>query len=638
MRPEAPRTALVLAAAGLSGGLAVLTPAPAAAQAHAAAARAPAAAQAPVRYDVRFPNRAHHEADVTVTFSGLGDAPLELQMPRSSPGRYALHEFAKNVYAVSAIGPDGDTLALERVSPSRWRVARHGASVTVRYTLFGDHADGTYDGIDRTHAHLNMPATFMYARGLEDRPIQVSFEPPEGSGWKIGTQLVSTSDPHRFTAPDLQYFMDSPTELSDFTERSWREPSGDTAYTIRLVVHHDGTDAQVDRFAKMARRIVEEEKAVYGELAPYDHGTYTFLADYLPWDFGDGMEHRNSTIIVSTRPLATGAVRNLGTLAHEFFHSWNMERIRDRAIEPFDFTRADMSSLLWFGEGFTQYYGVLVMERAGFTDRSDYLARMARTLDYVLDSPGRRFRTPMGMSRESPFVDAAVSIDETNFGNTFISYYSYGAVLAMALDLELRSEYGLTLDDYMRAMWRKHGKTGVPYTLSDLRARLGEVTGDTAFARRWFARYVEDSRAPDFGGLLAKAGLLLRPAHPDRATLGPADLSSGDGGVSVGSLARIGSPLYAAGVEEGDVLLSVDGRDVASPSDVAEAVASHAPGDTVALEYRSRDGTHRASAVLAADPEREIVPFEDAGRPVSAKMRALREAWLGSEVKAPVGG
>src|SRR5207244_4304396 len=151
--------------------------------------------------------------------------------------------------------------------------------------------------------------------------------------------LFPTEDASSYTAPTLNYFMDSPTELSAFTERSWQVTSNGHTYTIRLALHHQGTDAAADSFVSMAKRVVDQEIAVFGETPAYDPGSYTFIADYLPWVTGDGMEHRNSTILASTRSLADASRGLLGTLAHEFFHSWNMKRIRSRAIEPFDFSR-----------------------------------------------------------------------------------------------------------------------------------------------------------------------------------------------------------------------------------------------------------------------------------------------------------
>ncbi|MFQ5691203.1 MAG: M61 family peptidase, partial [Gemmatimonadota bacterium] len=322
--------------------------------------------RAQVRYEVSFPNAVHHEARISVTFSGLPSGRVDLWMSRASPGRYALHEFAKNVYDVSATDGGGGTLALERPDPYRWRVSSHGGTVRVRYTLFADRADGTYSQIDLTHAHLNMPSAFLWADGLRDRPIEIRFHPPAGSGWKAATQLFPTDDPLRFTAPDLDYFMDSPTELSDYSLREWAVTSGGGTCPIRLAVHHQGTEAEVDRFAQLIRRVVDQEVAVYGETPAYDVGGYTFIADYLPWASGDGMEHRNSTILTSTGSLARNTMRLLGAVSHEFFHSWNVERIRPRSLQPFDYTRANMSRELWFAEGFTSYYTNLLLRRAGF--------------------------------------------------------------------------------------------------------------------------------------------------------------------------------------------------------------------------------------------------------------------------------
>ncbi|MGH7574739.1 MAG: M61 family metallopeptidase, partial [Longimicrobiales bacterium] len=274
-------------------------------------------AQQPIRYRISFDNAVHHEARVDVTFPELRADTLAVVMSRSSPGRYAVHDFAKNVYDVSAVDGRGRMLQAARATPHEWRIAGHDGTVTFRYTLFADRADGTYSGIDATHAHLNMPATFAFGRGLADRPITVTFHPPAGAGWQVATQLVPTDDPTTFTAPDLQYFLDSPTEISDFELREWQVESRGEAYTIRLALHHDGTAAEADEYADRVARVVDEETAIFGELPDFDQGTYTFLADYLPHVFGDGMEHRNSTTLTSQRPLSTGALANLGTVAHE---------------------------------------------------------------------------------------------------------------------------------------------------------------------------------------------------------------------------------------------------------------------------------------------------------------------------------
>jgi predicted metalloprotease with PDZ domain len=592
---------------------------------------APTLAAQQVSYEVRFPNAVHHEAEVTLTLSGLpAGHPVELRMSRSSPGRYAVHEFAKNVYRVTATTASGTTLALTHPDPYGWTVPEtdHDGTVMVHYTLYGDHADGTYDGIDTTHAHLNMPATFMWARGLDQRPIRVTFVPPTGWGWKVATQLLPTDRPFVFTAPNLQYFMDCPTELSDYTLRTWTVGSGPDTQQIRLAVHHAGTAADVDRFEELARRVVTAEEAVFGEFPRYEPGTYTFIADYLPWDFGDGMEHRNSTFISSRRTLHDNMTALLGTLSHEYFHSWNMERIRAREIEPFDFERADMSPELWFGEGFTNYYGKLALRRAGVWDDAAFAGGEGGALNYVITSPGRRFHSPNGMSELAPFVDAATTIDATNFANTFVSYYPYGEVLALGLDLTLRERFGKTLDDYMRLMWTRHGKTGIPYTEADLERALGDVTGDRAFAKDFFDRSVRGSDLPDFAALLAPAGLLLHPADSGAAFLGLVDLDYDSAGATIAANTLIGSPLYDAGLDRGDRIVTLDGRPLTADSVWQTVKAAHRPGDTIPVVYDSRGARKRASLTFVADPRFELLTNEQAGRPVTPAMRAFRARWL----------
>src|SRR5687768_7211798 len=172
----------------------------------------------PIVYEISFPNAVHHEAEISVTFPNVPRRPLEVRMSRSSPGRYALHEFAKNVYSVKAVDSRGRPLDVRRPNPHQWDVHGHDGTVRITYTLF---ADRTYAGIDLTHAHLNMPATFMWARGLDERPIRITFRAPD-TRWRIATQLAPTADSATFTAPGLQYFLDSPTEISAHELFPWQ--------------------------------------------------------------------------------------------------------------------------------------------------------------------------------------------------------------------------------------------------------------------------------------------------------------------------------------------------------------------------------------------------------------------------------
>lgn len=581
-------------------------------------------AAAPVQYDVSFPNAVHHEAQVTATFRGVPAGPLRVQMARSSPGRYAIHEFAKNVYAVSAKDGRGRPIALTRTDPYGWSVAGHDGTVVVTYTLFGDWGDGTYAQIDTTHAHLNMPATFLWATGYDDKAIRVRFHPFDPK-WRIATQLPAAKGADTYWAPNLQYFMDSPTEISDLATREWpvTDPTG-KRYVVRLAVHHSGTDADLDTYAAKVKRVIAQHYRLFGRAPRYDYGTYTFIADYMPQIAGDGMEHRNSTIITDKRGLKDANFAQINTLSHEFVHSWNVERLRPAELEPFDFTRANPTPSLWFAEGFTQYYGPLMIRRAGEMSMDAYLANLGGTLDYVLNRAGRRYGGPEEMSLRAPFVDAAKAIDQTN-PNIFISYYPYGAVVALALDLQLRQRYpGLSLDSYMRHLWETRGDAERPYTPADLERGLAEVTRDPAFAKAFFDGSVHASGLPDYAPLLAQAGLTLRPANAGTGWSG-LNLQAGEGAVTVAEAPAPGTPAYLAGLERGDTLVSVDGKPIGDTA----ALDGHKPGERVTLRWRQRSGEREATLRFAADPTVEIVRSETAGVAVTPGQLAFRKAWLG---------
>jgi predicted metalloprotease with PDZ domain len=606
-----------------------------------------ALAQAPVEYQLSFPEAEHRWMQVQATFREVPAAtPLQLRMSRTSPGRYALHEFAKNVFDVRIQDDKGRTLPAARPNLHQWDVSGHDGTVVVTYRVFGDRVDGTYLAIDTTHAHMNMPATLMWAKGFESRPARLRFQQPPGRPWHVATQLYPTADPLTFTAPNFAYLMDSPTEFSAFTLRTFSiaGPAGRKS-TFRIALHHDGTDADADAFARDVERIVRETIAVFGEPPQFENDTYTFLADYLPWANGDGMEHRNSTVLTSSGALRSPQQRMglLATVAHEFVHAWNMERIRARDLEPFDFQDADVSGELWFGEGFTSYYDDLLMRRTGLAPFEATLASFAGVINQVTSSPGRQLRSAADMSRLAPFVDAATSIDRTTWDNTFISYYTFGAALGLGLDLALRGQSGSqrSLDTYMQTMWSRFGRPGqkvpglvsTPYTMADLRAVLAELT-TKSFADTFFDRYIEGHDIVDYAALLEPAGLILRRRSAGRAFLAAPLSFQGGGGARVTDGVLFGSALYNAGVERDDLIVSIDGVAVASRSALDDVLAKHKPGDQVPLRFVRRDGeTVNAALALEEDPRVEIVPIEQTGGSLTEAQKAFRERWLGSKTK-----
>lgn len=573
-------------------------------------------------YTLSFENAGHHEAQIKASFVELPAGGLSLRMGRSSPGRYALHEFAKNVYGLKAMDSKGNSLRVERPDPYSWEVIGHDGEVHIEYTLFADRGDGTYAQVDLTHAHLNVPATFMFAPGLQDRKIQVTFELPKDSGWKVATQLPKDSGT-TFTAPDLQYFMDSPMEISDHELREFQVDG----QTIQLALHHPGTPAEADQYFERMKKVVLAQKEVFGELPDFDHGRYVFLACYMPNASGDGMEHRNSTVLTSTRSLANGGMeRNIGTVSHEFFHAWNVERLRPKSLEPFNFEKANMSGALWFAEGFTSYYTNLILCRAGLISAKDYVEGQRGTFNYVWNSPALALHNPIEMSYQAPFVDASTSIDPVNRENTFVSYYSYGSMLGLALDLSLRNK-GLDLDGYMELLWKKYGKTEIPYTLADLQNSLNDYAG-ASFGDSFFDKYIHKSGMPDYATLLGSVGILLEQKG-DRPYFGSSVSHGGSGGPpALTSYPRRGSPAYRAGLDRGDVLSSINGSPVPSDEKFEEYLARFKTSDLLKIEFIRHGQKKSTELQLQPSLDYGLLLMEDTGQKPSQAMLKARKAWL----------
>jgi predicted metalloprotease with PDZ domain len=472
----------------------------------------------------------------------------------------------------------------------------------------------------------------------------VRFERPTGTSWNVATQLQLGTDAFSFSAPNLQYLMDSPAEFSQFSMRTFTVPDENRTPVFRLAVHHTGTDAELDALARDVQAIVREAKQVFREYPPFEGNSYTFIADYLPWANGDGMEHRNSTVLTSSNSLRTNRRDLLDTISHEFFHSWNIERIRPQSLEPFNLEEVNISGELWLGEGFTNYYGALVMKRSGLSTLRAFGQDMGEALDIVVNSPGRAFSSAVQMSQMAAFVDRSSPSDRTNFANTFISYYTWGQVIGLGLDLTLRerSDGRITLDDFMRALWDTHGRPGTkmpgyvetPYTMNDLKSALAAVSGDAAFAQDFFARYIEGREVMEYAPLLNRAGFVLRRRAAGRAWAGPLRTQDTQTGARVISDTLFGTPAYQAGLDRDDIIVSVGGSRTATSAEIDRAIAMRKPGDSLQIVYDRRGERITTVLTFGEDPGIEIVPAEEAGQTLTDAQRRFRDSWLASAARA----
>jgi predicted metalloprotease with PDZ domain len=247
------------------------------------------------------------------------------------------------------------------------------------------------------------------------------------------------------------------------------------------------------------------------------------------------------------------------------------------------------------------------------------------------------------MSRYSVFADAGVSIDPNNQANIFTSYYTYGGAIALALDLRLRSEFNLTLDDYMHTVWLDRGKVMKPYTIPDLQNDLAKVTKNPKFAADFFNKYIYGIEKNNYEALLAKAGLLLRKSQPGKGWAGPLSYTRGRGrsgdarttgeeGLPV-QVSIIGTPIYKAGLDVGDIILKADGKEVKDIQTFNDIVAGKNIGDKIVVNYKNRTGEHETTVVLEESPYLDVVTYEKAGKELTKEQKDFRNNWLSTKVK-----
>lgn len=471
-----------------------------------------------IHYTIAMPDPASHLFTVTLDIGNVTGSVVKLQMPVWSPGRYARMDFAKNVQEFSVTDGHGKPLGWDRQNGSLWRI--HSAAshrIVAHYRVFADDLSGTFSVLDTLHANWNGASIFMYVEGRKPSSVTLHVDPP--AGWHIINGDTRRLDQTDYTFENYDRLIDTPTEIApSFMVDSFMVDNR----LYRTVVHHNGptTPEERTRFVAAVRRIVEAHNRVIG---PPPLSMYTFLV-HLGFPGGDGMEHLYSTQIIDRHPWVDSATVLAGveTAAHEYFHVWNVKRIRPIALGPFDYTHEQYQPSLWVAEGWTQYYGEMATSRAKLGTTRDTYAMMAGIVQANLTAPGRKEVSARMASFEAPFFDGAPRAQKTNSSQTYFSYYFKGAGIALALDLMIRdrSDDARSLDDALRALkalsWDRPSASyylqGRGYTEADVERAVSQVMGTDMHA--WFDEHVGGTADIDFDRVLALAGLKLDRSEP----------------------------------------------------------------------------------------------------------------------------
>ena len=629
---------------------------------------------APIRYRLQPKCPARHLFEVSVTVEKPDPAGQQFMLPVWIPGSYLIREFARHIVSLRAES-NGKKIACEKIDKATWACEKTRAAITITYEVYAWDLSVRGAHFDDTHAFFNGTSVFLLPLGYENAPCEIELLPPEGAAfkdWRVATSLcqtqalvpppghkparsrssasvsqrgtrrgVSPADRSRpalltksfgtYVAANYDELIDHPVEMGRFTHATF-----DACGVTHHIAITGRPRADMVRFCADLKKICETQIRLFepeSAKAPMDE--YWFLIMAVNEGYG-GLEHRASTALICNRddlPLASekkissGYRRLLGLASHEYFHTWNVKRIKPAAFMPYDLTRENYTRQLWFFEGFTNYYDELMLVRAGLIDQLGYLELVAENMGRVHSQSGR---TRQSLAESS--FDAWIKYyrQDENSQNAIVSYYQKGAMVGLALDLLIRQGSGgkKTLDDVMRALWNGHGKAARGVPEGGVETITQKLTG--LDLKDFFARAVHGTTDIDFVPLFAHVGIDLSWKVPGQTKDEPAPPALGAKvGNDANGDARLthvldGGAAQAAGLSAGDVVIAVDGLRVTGNT-LEKRLRRYAIGESVALTTFRRDELRSVQITLQAmSAQTCLLSLRDT--PIDAKAR--RNAWL----------
>jgi predicted metalloprotease with PDZ domain len=549
-----------------------------------------------------------------------------LVMPVWTPGSYLIREFERHVQNFSAVDGSGRALPWEKTNKNSWRIRTNNArEIRVKYLVYANELTVRTNELNSDHAFWNNAALLMYLERSLTHAVKIHVNP--APGWKVATGLPPVpGEKNTFEAGNFDILYDSPFEVSDFKQID---------FVVRGVPHRIVIDGEGNYDATLMRavvqKIVEAEVALFGDIPYHD---YTFFLHLRPTG-GGGLEHLNSTGLGFRRFgfSDVNGYRRFGALvAHEFFHLWNVKRIRPDALGPFDYTKENHTKLLWVAEGVTEYYGQLMLRRAGLISDEAYLAHLASQIQDVQDTPGRKLMSAEDASFNSWIKEYR---PDENSINSQISYYDKGELLGLLLDLEIRrrSNNAKSLDDVMRTLYTDFFKRNRNYTPADFQ-KVCEAAAASSLDD-FFARYVRGLDELPYNQVLSAAGLELQQAGVPieqvnnvgdiiRSPYLGVEFEDSAGFVSVKNV-RAGSPAYEQGLNAKDLIIAIDGERADTKRLIA-LLGSKKPGEVIRLTVFRNDDVRtldiKLGSRIAADYELVQLPAR------SEQQKRIYDSWM----------
>jgi predicted metalloprotease with PDZ domain len=576
-----------------------------------------------LHYTVAMPQPETHLFEVSLEIQNWTGKTLDLKFPVWTPGSYLVREYVRHLQGFTAVDAHGEQLVWQKVSKNHWQIQTPApTTVTVRYRIFANELTVRTNHLDISHGYFNPAAMFFRAVGQEKTAIAITVVPPH-STWKVSTPLNALlGKPNTYLAANFDELVDSPFEMG--TQAVYDFEVLGKPHQFAVWGQGMGNEAKLDieQVLEDTQKIIETEAELFGGL-PYNR--YLFLLHLTANAYG-GLEHKAaSSLIYSRFSLNTkdGYINFMSLVAHEFFHLWNVKRIRPKALEVFDYDQENYTDALWFCEGTTSFYDAVIPLRAGIYDAKYYLTKVSEAITKLQTTPGRKLQ-PLS---ESSF-DAWIKLyrPDSNSRNAQISYYLKGEVVSFLLDLLIRQRSQHSLDDAMRQMWQQFGKSEVGYTRDQLKA-VFEAVAEADLTSFW-ASYIEGTEELPYNQLLEPFGLKLVVAEMSAVPyFGLATKT--EHGATIISFVEAESPAEQGGLEPGDELLAINGYRVRTDQ-IGDRLQSYSAGDTVELSVFHQDVLCQRSVILGEpQPTRyELKPLDEP----TPQQQTLFRQWLGVEL------